>query len=103
MARDGVEIGPELIALYQAYSNSRCKAVWSHGAVFGIPIVEHYLRESGLLAPWKFWDIRDTRTLFWAATARGWKRRDRPTAHTALADAVVQAEDVCSAWAFITA
>ena len=38
--------------------------LWSHGASFDIPIVTWTLRYFGLDEPWKFWDIRDTRTLF---------------------------------------
>jgi exodeoxyribonuclease VIII len=41
-----------------------CDKVWSHGAVFDIIIIEDLLRQMERNAPWKFWDCRDTRTLF---------------------------------------
>lgn len=38
--------------------------VWSHGASFDVPIISYALAMIGIEIPWKFWDIRDTRTLF---------------------------------------
>jgi len=37
---------------------------WSHGSTFDIIILEHYFRELKKPYPWKFWEVRDTRTLF---------------------------------------
>lgn len=37
---------------------------WSHGSTFDIIILEHYYRQIGKPYPWKFWEVRDTRTLF---------------------------------------
>lgn len=37
---------------------------WSHGSIFDIIILEHYYRQIGKPYPWKFWEVRDTRTLF---------------------------------------
>jgi len=37
---------------------------WSHGSTFDIIILEHYFRQIGQSYPWKFWEVRDTRTLF---------------------------------------
>ena len=37
---------------------------WSHGSTFDIIILEHYFRQIGKPYPWKFWEVRDTRTLF---------------------------------------
>lgn len=38
--------------------------IWSHGKEFDIPIVENVLNDLKLNIPWKFWDTRDTRTLY---------------------------------------
>jgi hypothetical protein len=38
--------------------------LWSHGASFDIPIITWTLQYFGMTEPWKFWDIRDTRTMF---------------------------------------
>jgi exodeoxyribonuclease VIII len=64
-----------------------CDKVWSHGAVFDIVIIEDLLRQMGRTEPWKFWDCRDTRTLFDLANP------DMPQAakHNALEDAKRQA------------
>jgi len=43
---------------------------WSHGASFDIPILENTMSLLGLTIPWKFWDARDTRTLFDIAKIR---------------------------------
>lgn len=79
-----------------------CLEVWSHGKEFDVKIVEHYMVACGIQPPWKFWDIMDTRTLFRTAERLGWQRPKRETAHTAMADAIAQAEDVQAANAFIT-
>lgn len=40
------------------------KRVWSHGAGFDVVICEHIFAKIEKLCPWKFWEVRDTRTLF---------------------------------------
>jgi len=64
-----------------------CDKVWSHGAVFDIIIIEDLLAQMKRTVPWKFWDCRDTRTLFDLADA------DMPQSakHNALEDAKRQA------------
>jgi len=59
--------------------------------------LESAYRSLVLTIPWDYRRVRDTRTLFWLAERRGWKRPQRDTAHTAMADAVAQALDVQSA------
>lgn len=69
--------------------------VWSNGANFDIPLIDQWNRIAKVPTMWKFWNARDTRTLFEAA---GYRPPKRVTAHTAVADATVQAEDVIAAW-----
>lgn len=45
-------------------SKGKTIRIWSHGASFDVPIVSYALSTAGLDIPWKFWNIRDTRTLF---------------------------------------
>jgi DNA polymerase III epsilon subunit-like protein len=74
--------------------------LWSHGAAFDVPVLAHAYRMLGLREPWDHRRVRDTRTLFaLAAELAGWEKPRRETAHTALADAVAQAEDVRAAHA----
>jgi DNA polymerase III alpha subunit (gram-positive type) len=40
------------------------KIIWSHGATFDIPILAEAYSRCDLEPPWKFWNSRDTRTLF---------------------------------------
>ena len=64
------------------------KRVWSHGVGFDLIILEHYFRKIEKAVPWKFWEMRDTRTLFDIGIN---PERAAVTAHNALADAVDQA------------
>lgn len=91
--------------LRSIYSQHGCRGVWSHGLTFDIAIINGYYQrlwptQQGNNCPWKFWDCRDTRTRFAdAERLTSWRRPKRETAHTGLADARVQAEDVQSSWA----
>lgn len=38
--------------------------IWSHGAAFDLPIWEAALAAAGWPAPWAFWMVRDTRTVY---------------------------------------
>jgi hypothetical protein len=38
--------------------------VWSHGSCFDIVMLEDIYKKCKLPVPWKFWNIRDTRTLY---------------------------------------
>jgi hypothetical protein len=88
--------------LVSDFKRNNCKQVWSHGASFDVPIIEFYMKALGVEAPWRFWDIRCTRSTFALAEATGWRRPKAPTAHTAAADAVAQALDVQVAWRHVT-
>jgi len=61
------------------------KTPWSHGATFDLVILNDAFRRCNLEAPWKFWDCRDTRTLYDIAGVKNW---DLPQAskHHALYD-----------------
>lgn len=41
-----------------------CKRIWSKGPVFDIVILEHAFTQVGLPVPWKFWNVRDARTVY---------------------------------------
>jgi len=64
------------------------KRVWSHGVGFDLIILEQYFRKIEKAVPWKFWEMRDTRTLFDIGIN---PERATVTAHNALADAYDQA------------
>jgi len=72
------------------YMTQKCEAVWSNGATFDIPIVENAYRVlGGNITPWKYWDARDTRTVFWLAGYDGSPTRGKAT-HSALEDTLLQ-------------
>lgn len=81
--------------------------IWSHGAAFDVPVLEaayRLCRNPILAVPWDHRSVRDTRTLFALAEEfAGWQKPRHETAHTALADAITQAEDVRAAYAALRA
>ena len=64
--------------------------VWSHGAIFDVVIIEDICRSFQQAVTWKFWEVRDTRTLFDLADVS--VRIEGK--HNALTDAVAQAKAV---------
>ena len=64
------------------------KFAWSHGATFDLVILEHLYRKVGKTAPWRYFNARDTRTLFNLGIEPG---MPATTAHKALDDAYAQA------------
>ena len=79
-------------SLRDYWNRMNCKFVWSHGATFDVPQIESMME--GERIPWRFYNIRDTRTLWHLCPI------DKPeaTKHTALADAVEQATRTLAAW-----
>jgi hypothetical protein len=74
--------------------------VWSNGATFDVVIMEHAFNQMKVHIPWKFWDIRDVRTIK-DLSARVALEPDTVrigTAHNAFDDAVYQATYVCEMW-----
>lgn len=75
---------------------SDAQYIWCHGASFDAPILEAVYSSIGQQAPFKFYNIRDTRTLF--ALAEVYPDRNKGTHHNALDDAVSQAEAAIKAY-----
>jgi hypothetical protein len=63
---------------------------WCQGANFDTPLLEAAYSICGMTPPWKFWNVRDTRTLYELADVR--VDRAHGTHHNALDDARAQAE-----------
>lgn len=70
--------------------------VWSQGPLFDIKILEHLYEQHGIKAPWRFYKIRDSRTLFDALGDT--RRRDTANLHNALDDSIDQAKSVQRAY-----
>lgn len=69
---------------------------WSHGANFDIVMCDAIFEKLKIPPPWRFWDIRDTRTLFDFTGTH--PRRDSGSHHHALHDALAQAAAVQTAY-----
>ncbi len=77
---------------------------WGHGAAFDIPILENAFSTPTignkpkliLDVPWRFANVRDTRTIFDLASVR--VDHSKGTAHVAVHDAINQARTVCEAY-----
>lgn len=63
--------------------------IWCHGATFDAPLLEEVYRRAGMPCPWKFWQVRDTRTLYDLAGVDV-KAFAVPPPHVALNDAIGQ-------------
>lgn len=82
-----------------------CK-VWGNGATFDITMLEHCYRLYKLPIPWKFWNVRDCRTVkdMYECTRGGLQRgmgslRDKKHVHhNALGDAQHQAKEINRMW-----
>lgn len=68
---------------------------WSHGATFDVPLLDAAFSACHLSAPWAFWNVRDTRTLYDQAGVK--VDRSHGTQHNALDDAIAQAKTAVKA------
>lgn len=68
--------------------------VWSNGASFDIPMLEHAYKQAGIEVPWKFYDSQCVRTYRKLPGANKVPRVQPEVAHNALSDAVAQAKYV---------
>jgi hypothetical protein len=66
--------------------------VWSNGASFDIPMLEHAYTQCGTEIPWKFWNSRCHRTLRALPGAKAVPIKQSGVKHNALADAYTQAQ-----------
>lgn len=74
--------------------------VWGHGSCFDIPVLASAFQSCGLVEPWKFWNVRDTRTIYDLGKV-DFKNVELPegmVAHNALADCYRQIKGVKMAY-----
>lgn len=76
--------------------------IWCHGATFDAPLLGEVFRRAGLPAPWNFWAIRCTRTLYDLASV-DLKAYRVGEAHVALNDAIGQVRAANAALAVLAA
>lgn len=63
--------------------------IWCHGATFDCPLLDELYRRAGMVSPWSYWQVRDTRTLYDLAGVNP-KDYAVPPPHIALNDALGQ-------------
>ena len=66
--------------------------IWCQGPVFDICILENLYRQLDKPAPWNYWQIRDSRTLF--GVHGDPREKNREAAHNALMDCYYQAQGI---------
>lgn len=97
------DVLPAFSDFFRKVGDPKDTCIWSHGAAFDIPILEHaYCCVHGTV-PWHYRNVRDTRTIFaLAKELTGWEMPPQKTAHTALADAIAQAKTLRAAYHALT-
>jgi len=87
---DAMPLGAVLACFREWMLEQSAKYPWCHGATFDVPLLDAAYRACGIPAPWEFWSVRDTRTLYDLAGVK--VDRLGGTHHHALDDAINQAE-----------
>lgn len=77
--------------------------VWGNGSIFDISILENAYDQHNEAYPWKFWNVRDCRTIkdLYESLRGGFDGKVGGTAHNALDDAIHQAKYINYMWAKI--
>lgn len=81
-----------LLAALQSFSEwfQADDKIWSNGANFDIPMLEHAFKQAGMETPWRFWNARCVRT--YTRELPGAEKVAKPkNGHHALLDAINQA------------
>lgn len=103
VAGHGWGIADALAKFHAWYRAANCQFVWCHGATFDVPVLDAAFAACKLEVPWAYKQVRDTRTVFHLgkmgphldAVA---ERVGAGVKHSALADAITQAAQVCEAY-----
>jgi exodeoxyribonuclease VIII len=82
-----VDICMTLALFSEWFKKNNIDYLWCHGASFDEPILSYAYHQCDLEVPWKFWNVRCTRTVF---DMFGLKIDRSGTYHNALDDAISQ-------------
>jgi len=76
--------------------------IWSHGKDFDVVILQNAFKVCGIECPWKFWDTRDTRTIY-SLTNVNLKNIsiDGYKSHNAIGDCLKQIEGIKQSYSII--
>lgn len=70
-----------------------CTGVWSQGTTFDVTLLEFMSKKYDTSTPWKFWEVRDSRTLF-GLLPKDPRKNYSYSNHNALEDSRYQAKAV---------
>lgn len=96
---DKIKVQKAFLDFRLFFIKKKMKYIWSHGSSFDVVLLEEGYRKIEMMFPWKFWDIRDTLTIFDLAGTRC--NRAEGTHHYALDDAINQARSIQEAYKII--
>lgn len=98
-ALDGLDDLADVLADFAKWLPADCK-VWGNGATFDISMMEDAYRQLGIEIPWKFWNVRDCRTVLdmFESSRGGFNKAAGANAHNALHDAQYQAKHINMMW-----
>lgn len=98
LLHDPVPVEEVVIAFHEWFRKNKGMWIWSQGASFDVVLWEEVGRRLRNPAPWKFWDVRDTRTAYEMGRFDPRSIKRRGTYHNALDDAKHQAACVQAAY-----
>lgn len=90
-------LGDVVNKMHHLFRQSGALFIWSQGSSFDVPIWEAACDALGVPAPWKFWNIRDTRTIYHLGRLDPRDVQREGVAHHALDDAKYQVKCVQAA------
>lgn len=70
-----------------------CSGIWSQGTTFDVTLLEFMARQYKTSTPWKYWEVRDSRTLF-SLLPKDPRKKYTYSNHNALEDSIYQAKAV---------
>lgn len=94
LSRNPVNIKAVLGEFQMWCNRNAVDRIWCHGAGFDAPIIEHALKLAELDSPWRYAQIRDTRTVYDLFNIDLIKRERIGVYHNALDDAIFQVKAV---------
>lgn len=71
---------------FRTWYGNNVSNIWCQGANFDIPILDEAYKRCKIESPWKFWEVRDTRTLYDVAKFRQKDLQRKGDNHNALHD-----------------
>lgn len=92
----------EALEEIQFFLPSDCR-VWGNGNIFDISFLEDAYRQADMEIPWKFWNVRDMRTVkdLYESNRGGLGKETRRCLHHALDDAYYEAEMINKMWKYL--